>query len=237
MRKITMIAAIAVFSLALLSSCEKKSESITSSSDLVSQNFIDSYILLSANEEISDSELDEAAKIFGRRTDALQILYRTYVDYDSDSVRIDFKYDDSSADKLLETITDKNIIEFRKGSDYSSSEFLLGNDDIEKSQVMAMSKEDGTQDFIVNIEFNDKASIVFADVTEELAGTDIPISIWFNGELISAPSVLEKIDAGLTNISGNFDYESALELSEKIGAEPLKYDFSVAEHEFKTAYN
>lgn len=237
MRKNIIFAAIAAFSLALLSSCEKKSESITSSSDLVSQNFIDSYILLSANEEISDSELDEAAKIFGRRTDALQILYRTYVDYDSDSVRIDFKYDDSSADKLLETITDKNIIEFRKGSDYSSSEFLLGNDDIEKSQVMAMSKEDGTQDFIVNIEFNDEASIVFADVTEELAGTDIPISIWFNGELISAPSVLEKIDAGLTNINGNFDYESALELSEKIGAEPLKYDFSVAEHEFKTAYN
>ncbi len=237
MRKNIIFAAIAAFSLALLSSCEKKSESITSSSDLVSQNFIDSYILLSANEEISDSELDEAAKIFGRRTDALQILYRTYVDYDSDSVRIDFKYDDSSADKLLETITDKNIIEFRKGSDYSSSEFLLGNDDIEKSQVMAMSKEDGTQDFIVNIEFNDEASIVFADVTEELAGTDIPISIWFNGELISAPSVLEKIDAGLTNINGNFDYESALELSEKIGAEPLKYDFYVAEHEFKTAYN
>lgn len=237
MRKNIIFAAIAALSLALLSSCEKKSESITSSSDLVSQNFIDSYILLSANEEISDSELDEAAKIFGRRTDALQILYRTYVDYDSDSVRIDFKYDDSSADKLLETITDKNIIEFRKGSDYSSSEFLLGNDDIEKSQVMAMSKEDGTQDFIVNIEFNDEASIVFADVTEELAGTDIPISIWFNGELISAPSVLEKIDAGLTNINGNFDYESALELSEKIGAEPLKYDFSVAEHEFKTAYN
>lgn len=239
MRKNIIFAAIAAFSLALLSSCEKKSESITSSSDLVSQNFIDSYILLSANEEISDSELDEAAKIFGRRTDALQILYRTYVDYDydSDSVRIDFKYDDSSADKLLETITDKNIIEFRKGSDYSSSELILENDAIAKSQVMAMSKEDGTQDFIVNIEFNDKASIVFADVTEELAGTDIPISIWFNGELISAPSVLEKIDAGLTNISGNFDYESALELSEKIGAEPLKYDFSVAEHEFKTAYN
>lgn len=237
MRKITMIAAIAALSLALLSSCEKKSESITSSSELVSQNFIDSYILLSANEEISDSELDEAAKIFGRRTDVLQIPYRTYVDYDSDSVRIDFKYDDSSADKLLETITDKNIIEFRKGSDYSSSELILGNDAIAKSEVMAMSKEDGTQDFIVNIEFNDEASIVFADVTEELAGTDIPISIWFNGELISAPSVLEKIDTGLTNISGNFDYESALELSEKIGAEPLKYDFSVAEHEFKTAYN
>ena len=72
MRKITMIAAIAALSLALLSSCEKKSESITSSSELVSQNFIDSYILLSANEEISDSELDEAAKIFGRRTDALR---------------------------------------------------------------------------------------------------------------------------------------------------------------------
>ena len=248
MRTNIMFATIAALSLALLSSCEKKSESITSScekksesitssSELVSQNFIDSYILLSANEEISDTELDEAARIFGRRTDALQILYRTYVDYDSDSIRIDFKYDDSSADKLLETITDKNIIEFRKGSDYSSSELIFGNDAITKSEVMAVSKEDGTQDFIVSVEFNNEASIVFTDVTEELAGTDIPISIWFNSELISAPLVLTKIDAGLSNISGNFDYESALELSEKINSEPLKYDFSVTKHEFETAYN
>ncbi len=236
MRKNSIIAAIAAVSLALLSSCEKKNESMTSSSELVSQNFIDSYILLSANEEMSDSELDEAAKIFGRRTDALQILYRTYVDYDSNSVRIDFQYDDSSADKLLESITDKNIIEFRKGSDYSSSELILGNDAIAKSEVMTMFKEDGTQDFIVNIEFNDEASIVFADITEELAGTDIPISIWFNSELISAPSVLSKIDTGLCYISDNLDYESASDIAEKINSEPLKYDFSVTEHEFKTAY-
>lgn len=214
----------------------KKNESMTSSSELVSQNFIDSYILLSANEEMSDSELDEAAKIFGRRTDALQILYRTYVDYDSNSVRIDFQYDDSSADKLLESITDKNIIEFRKGSNYSSSELILGNDAIAKSEVMTMFKEDGTQDFIVNIEFNDEASIVFADITEELAGTDIPISIWFNSELISAPSVLSKIDTGLCYISDNLDYESASDIAEKINSEPLEYDFSVTEHEFKTAY-
>lgn len=236
MRKNIMLAAIAAVSLALLSSCEKK-ESMTSSSELVSQNFIDSYILLSANEEISDSELDEAARIFGKRTDALQILYRTYVDYDSDSIRIDFKYDDSSAEKLLETITDKNIIEFRKGRDYSSSELIFENDAIAKSEVMTMFKEDGTQDFIVSVEFNDEASIVFADVTEKLAGTDIPISIWFNSKLISAPSVLTKIDTGLSNITGQFDLESASELAEKINSEPLKYDFSVAEHEFKTAYN
>lgn len=236
MRKNSIIAAIAAVSLALLSSCEKKNESMTSSSELVSQNFIDSYILLSANEEMSDSELDEAAKIFGRRTDALQILYRTYVDYDSNSVRIDFQYDDSSADKLLESITDKNIIEFRKGSNYSSSELILGNDAIAKSEVMTMFKEDGTQDFIVNIEFNDEASIVFADITEELAGTDIPISIWFNSELISAPSVLSKIDTGLCYISDNLDYESASDIAEKINSEPLEYDFSVTEHEFKTAY-
>lgn len=119
----------------------------------------------------------------------------------------------------------------------SSCELIFGNDAIAKSKVMAVSKEDGTQDFTVNVEFNDKAAKVFADVTEELAGTDIPISIWFNSELISAPSVLTKIDAGLSNISGNFDYESVLELSEKINSEPLKYDFSVTEHEFETAYN
>lgn len=234
MRKISIIVAIAAFNLALLSSCDKKSESKTSSSDLVSKNFIDSYILLSANEEMSDSELDEAARIFGRRADELNLLYRTYVDYDSDSVRIDFKYEDNSADELLETIADKNIIEFRKGGEYSSSELILDNDDIDSAEPIMIS---GTNEIEVLVKFNEDGCGKLDEVTGELAGTDVPLSIWFNGELISAPLVNTRIYDGNSAITGNFDLERASELAEKISSEPLKYDFSVAEHEFETAYN
>lgn len=235
MRKINIIVVMAVAALAVLSSCEDRNESITSSSELVSNNPFDSYILLSANEDISDSELDEAARIFGRRADELQILYRTYVDYNSDSVRIDLKYEDHFADKLLETITDKNIIEFRKGSDYSSSELIFDNDDIVEAHEI-LTDNFGDKIFSVEVKFDDEADEIFADVTEELVGTDIPISIWFNGELICAPIVNTKIETGSAIITGNFDVESASELAEKIKSEPLKYDFSVAEYEFETAY-
>lgn len=236
MRKtISMIAAIAAVALASLSSCEDRNESIKSSSELVSSNPFDSYILLSANDEISDSELDEAARIFGRRADELQISYNTYVDYDSDSVRVDLKYEDYFSDKLLETITDKNIIEFRKGSDYSSSELIFDNDDI-AGAYGTVSDDFGDKFYTVTVEFDDEASEIFADVTEELAGTDIPLSIWFNGDLICAPMVNTRITNGSAIITGNFDVESASELAEKIKSEPLKYDFSVAEYEFETAY-
>ncbi|MBQ8349708.1 MAG: hypothetical protein IJY19_08725 [Ruminococcus sp.] len=236
MRKISMIAAIAAAALALLSSCEDRNESITSSSELVSSNPFDSYILLSANEDISDSELDEAARIFGRRADELQMIYRTDVDYDSDSVRIDLKYEDDFADKLLETITDKNIIEFRKGSDYSTSELIFDNDDIAEAHETLSYDDFGDKLYTVAVEFDDEASEILADVTEELMGTDIPLSIWFNGELICAPMVNTKIETGSAIITGNFDIQSASELAEKIKSEPLKYDFSVAEYEFETAY-
>lgn len=234
MQKYSIIAAIAAVTLALLSSCNEKNESKTSSSELVSNNFIDSYILLSANEEMSDSELDEAARIFGRRADELQIMYRTYVDYDSDSIRIDFTYEDNTADDLLETITDKNIIEFRKGSDHSSGELILDNADIASAEPMMIA---GTDDLGVSVKFNDDGCRKFSEITEELAGTDVPLSIWFDGELISDPLVNTKISDGNSIITGDFDSESASELAKKISSEPLKYDFSVAEHEFETAYN
>lgn len=233
MRKISIIAAISAATLALLSSCDEKNESKTSSSDLVSNNFVDSYILLSANDEMSDSELDEAALILGRRANDLQIMYRTYVDYDSDSVRIDFKYEDNSAEELLETIADKNIIEFRKGSDYSSGEPILDNNDIDSAEPMMIS---GTNEFLVSVKFNEDGCRKFDEVTGELVGTDVPLSIWFDGELISAPLVNTRISNGNANISGNFDLESASDLAKKISSEPLKYDFSVTEHEFETAY-
>lgn len=235
MRKINIIVVIAAAALASLSSCEDRNESIKSSSELVSNNPFDSYILLSANSEISDSELDEAARIFGRRADELQILYNTYVDYDSDSVRVDLKYEDYFSDKLLETITDKNIIEFRKGSDYLSSELIFNNDDI-AGAYGTMSDDFGDKFYAVTVEFDDEASEIFADVTEEIAGTNIPLSIWFNGELICAPMVNTRITNGSAIITGNFDVESASELASKIKSEPLKYNFSVAEYEFETAY-
>lgn len=235
MRKINIIVVMAAVILAVLSSCEDKNESITSSSELISNNLFDSYILLSANEDISDNELDEAARIFGRRADELQILYRTYVDYNSDSVRIDLKYEEHFADKLLEKITDKNIIEFRKGSDYSASELIFDNDDIVEAHETLIDNF-GDKIFPVEVKFDDEAGEIFADVTEELVGTDIPISIWFNCELICAPRVNTKIETGSAIITGNFDVQSASELAEKIKSEPLKYDFSVAEYEFETAY-
>lgn len=236
MRKTLILAAVAASAITLLSSCDNISESGELSSELTSNTTFDSFILLSANEELSDSELDDAARIFGRRADELRISYGTYVDYSSDSVRIDFKYEDYFADKLLETVTDKNIIEFRKGSDYSSSELILENDDIANAEGVIRYDELENETHSVAVELNDDAAAKFADATKELAGTDIPISIWFNGELISAPLVSTRITDGNTIITGNFDVESASELAEKIKSEPLKYDFSVTGNEFETAY-
>ncbi|MDE5569895.1 MAG: hypothetical protein K2I82_04490, partial [Ruminococcus sp.] len=89
--------------------------------------------------------------------------------------------------------------------------------------------------WVVCIDFDEKGSSLFADVTSELAGTDIPVSIWVNDELIFAPLVSCAITDGRTVITGNFTEKSAEELAEKIRSEFLPYSISV--NEYKLAEN
>nr|WP_052850883.1 protein translocase subunit SecD [Streptomyces avicenniae] len=85
------------------------------------------------------------------------------------------------------------------------------------------------QGWIVQMEFTDGGSDRFADITEQLATQAQPqnqFAIVLDGEVVSAPSVSQRLGGGSAEISGSFTQESAEDLSNMLsyGALPLSFD-------------
>ncbi|WP_326600091.1 protein translocase subunit SecD [Streptomyces sp. NBC_01803] len=85
------------------------------------------------------------------------------------------------------------------------------------------------QGWIVQMEFDGSGAEKFADVTAELAEQVQPqnqFAIVLDGEVVSAPSVSERLGGGSAEISGSFNQESAEDLANilKYGALPLSFD-------------
>ncbi|RMI42644.1 protein translocase subunit SecD [Streptomyces triticirhizae] len=87
------------------------------------------------------------------------------------------------------------------------------------------------QGWIVQMRFSDAGAGKFADVTEQLSTQVQPqnqFAIVLDGEVVSAPSVSERLGGGRAEISGSFNQESAEELANilKYGALPLSFEES-----------
>ena len=104
-------------------------------------------------------------------------------------------------------------IEFRIGKDINSEPVLT-----EKDIVRAEYKDVNLierHDHAVRVWFSEEGTKIFADVTAELLNSDEPLSIWFNGEMISAPVMGgAPVTNGETIITGNFTEEFARELAD-----------------------
>lgn len=110
-----------------------------------------------------------------------------------------------------------SVIEFRRG-DSADSEVVLTNDDIAAAYMMLVQNTDGGHEYCVRIDLDEEGKRRFADLTAELAGSDTPVSIWVDGEIVSAPMVNSAITDGQAVISGNFTEDSAQELADNINA-------------------
>ncbi|KAB8162659.1 protein translocase subunit SecD [Streptomyces sp. 3MP-14] len=87
------------------------------------------------------------------------------------------------------------------------------------------------QGWIVQMRFTDAGAGKFADITEQLSTQAEPqnqFAIALDGEVVSAPSVRERLGGGRAEISGSFNQESAEELANilKYGALPLSFEES-----------
>ena len=67
---------------------------------------------------------------------------------------------------------------------------------------------------VVSIQFDKEGSLMFEELTDRLRGQQL--AIFVGGELISAPSVNEKIIGGQAQISGNFNTIEAVELAKDL---------------------
>ncbi len=90
-------------------------------------------------------------------------------------------------------------------------------------------RQDGTNEWVVNIEFDDEGTAAFAATTQQLVNQPYPqnsFAIVLDSQVVSAPVVRSAIVDGRAEISGSFTQQTANELANvlKYGSLPLAFD-------------
>lgn len=231
MKKIKLMAAAACIVLANAVSCTRSEEPAEKKSETKRKDT--GSIVFQAEGDISKNDLDIITEVLKLRTESEipDIGQEFSEDYDANTITMTFEKENAPRENIeafSERVCEKRLLEFRKG-EKADDELILTNDDVEKAENVIMAETDGSMRDYVSIQFNDNGTAVFGSVTGQLAGTDTPISIWFDGELLSAPVVSSAIINGNCIISGDFDTTAAAELAKKIDSAPLPYEVSVKE--------
>ena len=119
------------------------------------------------------------------------------------------------------------VLTFRKGTQADGEEVLTGTD-VKKAEAQQYQDEKtGGVKFGVGLTLNSEGAKKFADATAELAGKG-QISIWMDDKSISAPNVESAITDGKAQITGNFTYDTAKALADKINAGSLPFKLTTS---------
>ena len=157
----------------------------------------------------------------------------TYVDYKSDRIIVRFPWQagetDFDPEQAVKELGETAELTFRYGTETTTNEdgetvpageIVLTGDDV-KSAGTGATQDDTTKEatWMVTLDLNDSGTEKFYNATSALYQDNGQISIWMDNTMISAPSVNAVISDGKATTSGNFTYESAKELADKINGD------------------
>ncbi|SHO44606.1 protein translocase subunit SecD [Anaerocolumna xylanovorans] len=171
-------------------------------------------------------ELEAARSVIETRLDNKNILDRD-VTIDKDNgyiiVRFPWKSDEKNfdPDNAIAELGETALLTFRDDD---------GNVLVEGSHVSNSSPElnKQTNKYVVSLSFDEKGTQLFANATQKLVGKNI--SIYMDKTLIQTAVVNEAIPSGKAEISGNFTYDSAKALSDKINSGALPFSLITKNH-------
>jgi preprotein translocase subunit SecD/SecD/SecF fusion protein len=197
--------------------------------------------------DATDDQMDAALEKIKTRMVTLGINDSdTYVDYKSDRIIVRFPWQagetDFDPEEAVKELGETAELTFRYGTETTTDddgntipagEIVLTGDDVESAGTGA-TQDDTTGDYtwMVTLELNDSGTEKFYEATSALYEDNGQISIWMDNTMISAPSVNAVISDGSATITGNFTYETAKELADKINSGALP--FSLETTSFKT---
>lgn len=123
----------------------------------------------------------------------------------------------TDANKILEELGEPGTLQFAD----ENGNVLLTGDDV-KNATAGMTNNNGTNEYIIELTFNDAGAQKFADATAANVGK--PLYIIYNDEVISSPTVSEAIKGGQASITGITDYDEAKNIAStiRIGALPIQ---------------
>ncbi|MGN0594178.1 MAG: preprotein translocase subunit SecD [Hominimerdicola sp.] len=178
--------------------------------------------------EADKDEMDAAKAVIEQRLVSLNITDgEVYADYNKHRIMVSFPWqsgeEEFDPESAVSELGETAMLTFRKGSDADGEEVITGVD-VKKAEVQYYQDETTNEvTYVVGLELNETGTQAFADATAELAGSG-SISIWMDEDMISAPNVNEAITDGKCQISGNFTYDTAKALADKINAGSLPFN-------------
>ena len=116
----------------------------------------------------------------------------------------------TDANQILDELGKPGSLEFQT----SDGESVITGADVQTASVQSGQDDMGNAEYSVDLVLNDEGTQKFADATEANIGQ--PISIIYDGETISSPTVQSAITGGTAYITGNFTYEEADNLASTI---------------------
>jgi len=180
-----------------------------------------------------EKEMDSAKATIEQRLVSLNITdSEVYVDYSKGRVIVSFPWQAGEADFDPETavkeLGESAILRFAKGTTLPTTDddpnLVLTGADVEKAEAMQYQDKSSNQvTYVVSLKLKSEGTKKFADATSELYPNQGQISIWMDETMISAPTVQAVITDGSAQISGNFTYDSAKALADKINAGSLPF--------------
>lgn len=198
------------------------SERSDESSEIVYTNEI-VYTLPENNTEL----IEKTAAVIENRIHLLGLSgYNIAQDSENGTITVSLDIIEEAADEVIEKLSASNRLTFRRGDDTAEDaesgeavpvgEILLSGMDVASAYAAQTAFDAETYDYVVTIDFNEDGTEKFAEVTGELAGTDVPLSIWMDNTLLIAPTVIEAISTGEAVITGFDSIDEAYEVADKI---------------------
>lgn len=188
--------------------------------------------------DATDEQLDAVMETMKVRLTSLGINdSETYVDYNNDRVIVRFPWQSGETDFDPESAVDElgetAMLRFISGTEYNLDNVILEGTDVTNAYAASISNETtGGRDYVVSLEFSEDGTTKFADATGELYSENGYISIWMDDTCVSSATVSAHITDGKAIIQGDFEYEDAKSLADKINSGALPFNLETAS--FKT---
>ena len=148
--------------------------------------------------------------------------YELYADYDNGKVIVRFPWKEDETDfdpeAAVEELSATALLTFREGGEYETTEVgsdgqpiyktpagttaenvIMDGKDVVSAKAGMIQDDNGAQQFVVDLEFNDEGRELFGEATSRLVGQTI--SIWMDDVMISQATVQEPITEGHCSIS------------------------------------
>ncbi len=232
----SLIILMSVITALTLPSCgESTSSDVQESGSAVTtsaETFGDSYIEFKVSGELSEEDLQKTADIIRSRAESFMSgeECRTIADYQNKTIRLDFVNEFGFGESFKEVAAKNTVVEFRKG-DKPDGEVILTKDNIQTAQCQ-YNEDFAPIEYSIGIILDEKGTEKFAELSRELAGTDTPLSLWINGEMIFSANFTTEIKEGNINIAGVFSQNEAQIIAAQLYMEDLPFPVEITNCEF-----